>query len=120
MNWFASPTICRSEPIRSSLRQRNDARRSLPYAECDMDAADAGRDFNAGTLSHLTIAELLARYPALMGALLARRMACVGCTMARFETLPEAAAAYHLPVSVLLQDIALAAQAAHTQGAEDD
>lgn len=85
-----------------------------------MDAGDAGCDFDAGALGNLTIAELLARYPALIGALLARRMACVGCAMARFETLPEAAAAYHLPVSLLLQEVARAAQAARAQGAEDD
>lgn len=40
-----------------------------------MDAGDAGRDFTLNTLNHLTIAKLLARYPALIGVLLARRMA---------------------------------------------
>lgn len=53
----------------------------------------------------MTMAELLAEYPA-AGQVLARRgMACVGCTMAPFETLGEAAVAYAADPGELLQEV---------------
>lgn len=42
----------------------------------------------------ITMADLLAGWPAARKAVARRGMACVGCPMARFETLAEAAAAY--------------------------
>lgn len=44
-----------------------------------------------------TVAELLANWPATIAVFMRRRMACVGCIMARFETLHEAAVNYHIP-----------------------
>lgn len=42
----------------------------------------------------LTIKAMLARWPQTAAVLVARRMACVGCEMNRFETIGDAAAAY--------------------------
>jgi hybrid cluster-associated redox disulfide protein len=42
----------------------------------------------------LTIAALLARWPETAAVFMARRMACVGCEMNRFETIADAAAVY--------------------------
>jgi hybrid cluster-associated redox disulfide protein len=54
---------------------------------------------------HITMAELLAECPA-AGQVLARRgMACVGCVMAPFETLGEAARAYGTDPGELLRAV---------------
>lgn len=42
----------------------------------------------------LTIEMLLARWPETAAVLVARRMACVGCEMNRFDTIADAAASY--------------------------
>lgn len=53
----------------------------------------------------MTVAELLASASS-AGTILARQgMACVGCPMARFETVGEAAAAYGKDPQVLLSEI---------------
>ncbi len=52
-----------------------------------------------------TVAELLANWPATIAVFLRRRMACVGCVMARFETLHEAAVSYHIPTDELRAEI---------------
>jgi hybrid cluster-associated redox disulfide protein len=54
----------------------------------------------------MTIAELLASTPAAGETLARHGMACVGCPMARFETLGEAAAAYRLDGPAMLREIA--------------
>jgi hybrid cluster-associated redox disulfide protein len=65
------------------LRQRNDG--GAPSCEaCVVD----------GLTPSLTIAALLSRWPAAAAVLIARRMACVGCEMNRFETIADAAAVY--------------------------
>jgi hybrid cluster-associated redox disulfide protein len=43
-----------------------------------------------------TAEEAIQRCPQAEAVFIRRRMACVGCVMARFETLAEAAAAYHM------------------------
>ncbi len=50
-------------------------------------------------LTELTVAELLQRWPQMIPVFLRRHMACVGCTMAPFETLADVTAVYgiHLP-----------------------
>ena len=53
----------------------------------------------------LTIAGMLARWPATAAVLVAHRMACVGCEMNGFDTLAEAAVAYGLPLDRLLADL---------------
>lgn len=55
--------------------------------------------------------ELLHDRPALVALFLARRMACPGCPMARFETLADAARNYHVEPCDLLTEVRLAAGA---------
>ena len=52
-----------------------------------------------------TVADLLAARPGAAPAFVARGMACVGCPMARFETLADAAAAYSVDLAALLADV---------------
>jgi hybrid cluster-associated redox disulfide protein len=54
----------------------------------------------------MTVAELLAGRPGAAAAFASRGMACVGCPMARFETLADAAAAYTVDLDALLGDLA--------------
>jgi len=49
--------------------------------------------------------ELLARWPSARLPLARHGMACVGCPMARFETLGEAASAYGFDSRTLLSEI---------------
>lgn len=55
---------------------------------------------------HLTMAELLAGWPAARTAVARRGMACMGCPMAPFETLAEAADAYGIDARELLREAA--------------
>lgn len=52
-----------------------------------------------------TVAELLAAWPSARSPLARHGMACIGCPMARFETVGEAAAAYGLEPRELLSEI---------------
>ncbi|HEX6976156.1 MAG TPA: DUF1858 domain-containing protein [Vicinamibacterales bacterium] len=54
---------------------------------------------------HTFMDELIARWPSARGPLARKGMACVGCPMARFETLGEAAAAYGLDSQELLSEV---------------
>ncbi len=53
----------------------------------------------------LTVAELLARAPSAAIAFVRHRMACVGCAMAPFDTLDEAAAVYGLDLPAFLNEV---------------
>ncbi len=53
----------------------------------------------------LTVAEVLERWPATAAVFVARCMACVGCAMARFDTLADAAAAYGVAPGTLLREL---------------
>lgn len=53
----------------------------------------------------LTVEQVLHRWPRTCQVFLRHRMACVGCTMAPFETLPEAAGHYHLPADDFVAEI---------------
>lgn len=53
----------------------------------------------------LTVAALLATHPRAIRVLLRHRMSCIGCLMARFETLRDAAAVYRLDERELLDEI---------------
>ena len=57
----------------------------------------------------ITMADLLAGWPAALPAVARRGMACIGCPMARFETLAEAAEAYGFDPGDLLREVASAA-----------
>jgi len=59
----------------------------------------------------ITMADLLAGWPAALPAVARRGMACIGCPMARFETLAEAAEAYGFDPGDLLREVASAALA---------
>ncbi len=50
------------------------------------------------------VAELIERYPEASGVFTRFRMSCIGCAMAPFETLAEAAAAYRLRPETLLRE----------------
>ncbi len=52
-----------------------------------------------------TIEETLAAWPAAAHILLRRRMQCVGCSMARFDTLGDAARIYGVPAAELLAEL---------------
>lgn len=56
----------------------------------------------------LTVAELLATWPQTSAVFVRRKMACPGCSMARFMSLAEAAAEYSIPAQELLDDLAAA------------
>ena len=52
-----------------------------------------------------TVAELLAREPRAVRILLGHGMHCVGCAIARFETLAEVCAIYGVPLEQLLEEL---------------
>lgn len=55
---------------------------------------------------HITMADLLAGWPAAREAVTRRGMACIGCPMNRFETLLEAATAYGVDPHELMREVA--------------
>ncbi len=54
----------------------------------------------------LRVSEVLKRWPASATVFVRRCMACVGCAMAPFDTLADAAAAYGMNPGDLLREIA--------------
>ena len=54
---------------------------------------------------HTFMDDLVARWPSVRGTLARKGMACVGCAMARFETVGEAAAAYGFDSRELLSEV---------------
>jgi hybrid cluster-associated redox disulfide protein len=56
------------------------------------------------------VARLLGRHPATARVFLAHRMACVGCSLAAFETLADAAREYRLPLADFLAELEHAAR----------
>ncbi len=59
----------------------------------------------------MTAEELQHRWPGTTAVLLRRRMACVGCPMARFDTIRDLAANYGVSMQELLEELTRAAQA---------
>ena len=55
--------------------------------------------------AHETVSDLLARHPRAARVLFNHRMHCVGCAVARFETLAEACLAYGVPLEELLEEL---------------
>lgn len=75
------------------MRYRNDGGRARPHT-------------HGMTLTpDLTIAALLATHPKAVRVLMRHRMLCVGCLVARFETVHDAAAVYRLDERELLDEI---------------
>jgi hybrid cluster-associated redox disulfide protein len=60
----------------------------------------------------LTVAETLHRWPQTAAVFLRRRMACVGCPIAPFETLDEVSTIYAVNPKRFLQELQDAAQGA--------
>jgi len=58
-----------------------------------------------GIAPTVTVNEVLARWPAAARVFLRRSMACVGCAMAPFDTIGEAAAVYGVASAVLLEEL---------------
>jgi hybrid cluster-associated redox disulfide protein len=59
---------------------------------------------------NLTVEETLQRWPQTARVFLRRRMACVGCAIAPFETLDEVSEIYKVNANQLLQELRAAAQ----------
>jgi hybrid cluster-associated redox disulfide protein len=55
------------------------------------------------------VEEIMGRWPATARVFMHRKMACVGCIMAPFQTLAAAARAYHIAEGELLSEIRNAA-----------
>ncbi len=53
--------------------------------------------------------EVVSRYPAAARVFVRRRMACVGCQVARFETVAEACRVYRQPLDTVLAELRQAA-----------
>ena len=55
--------------------------------------------------TQITVSDLLRRWPQTMPVFFKHRTQCVGCYMAKFDTLEDVAANYHLPVDELLHEL---------------
>jgi hybrid cluster-associated redox disulfide protein len=53
----------------------------------------------------LTVQQFLDRWPQAVPFFLRSRLSCVGCPMARFDTLRDVARIYHLRLPALLSDL---------------
>ena len=60
---------------------------------------------NIVQVSKLTIAQILAKWPAVTDYFNQRRVHCVGCPMATFETLADVASEYGINRRLLQRDI---------------
>ena len=49
--------------------------------------------------------ELITRYPATARVFIRRRMACVGCEIARFESVADVCEIYHQPLDPFLKEL---------------
>ena len=57
-----------------------------------------------------TVGAVMRRWPGTIAVFLHHRMACVGCPMARFDTVAEAATEYAVPLARLLDELEAAAE----------
>lgn len=53
----------------------------------------------------LTVQQLLDRWPQAVPFFLRSRFSCVGCPMAKYDTLQDVARIYHLRLPILLNDL---------------
>ena len=56
-------------------------------------------------LPETNVDDLITRYPSTASVFIQHRMVCVGCEVARFETLAEACQIYRKPLEPLLSDL---------------
>jgi hybrid cluster-associated redox disulfide protein len=59
---------------------------------------------------NLSVEETLRRWPETIPVFLMNRMGCVGCTMAAYESLSNAAEIYRLPLDKFISDLQQAIQ----------
>ena len=63
----------------------------------------------------LTVAQLLAQYPECIPLFLRRRMLCVGCPMAPFDTLADAARNYQLETAAFITEVRSVVESTHEE-----
>ena len=68
-------------------------------------------DLGATITAETNVDELVSLYPSTVVVFVRHRMLCVGCEVARFETLAEACEIYHKPLEPLLTDLREAVRA---------
>ena len=66
---------------------------------------------------HLTISEILNRWPEFIPVFLKHKMACVGCSMADFMTLEDALDIYKINEELFIEELNLTIQ---SRNSEDD
>lgn len=59
----------------------------------------------------MNVEYVLSNWPQTVPVFMKHRMGCVGCTMASYETLSNAAEIYKLPLEGFIQDLQLAIEA---------
>jgi hybrid cluster-associated redox disulfide protein len=102
LNCFSAPAdLRRPFPGLFALAQRHVRRAGRDCApEDEMESHEID--------SSQTVAQVLRQWPASAAVFVRRGMACVGCSMAPFETLVEVASAYGEELSGFLTDLAVA------------
>ena len=86
------------------MRQRKETPTFIGYTLAAMNIPEETHsDFSLS--QRMLMADLMSAWPQVIPVLLARRMACVGCDMARFETLADAARIYGLDLQKLMADL---------------
>ena len=80
-----------------SLRKRKDTNRVLVILTI--------MNYPSDLFPRMSVSELLYRYPMCIPVFLGHRMACVGCSMAAFDTIADAANHYGLAVELLLEEL---------------
>jgi hybrid cluster-associated redox disulfide protein len=60
----------------------------------------------AAPIADMIVEDLIDQFPAVVSTFVQHRMQCVGCPMARFETVAEVCEIYRLPVGAFLADLA--------------
>jgi hybrid cluster-associated redox disulfide protein len=68
-----------------------------------------GHSSNALPNAAVTVAAVLDRSPSAAAVFLAHHMACIGCSLSRFDTLADAARSYGVPLDGFLHELACAA-----------
>ncbi len=58
----------------------------------------------------MTVKQFLQQWPAAIPVFFQHKMACVGCSMAPYDTLAEVAATYHLESDLFFTELAQAVQ----------
>lgn len=53
----------------------------------------------------MTVAEILNRWPETIPVFLKYQTSCVGCSMASFETISDAAGIYHIPLRQFISEL---------------